>query len=129
MKNYDSHVYLYAKHWYESSDPISDLKIIYGERNCIYADDVSINDICACLLALTQKHVQSERKFLEFMSDIAPENVWRVWKFNNEDYRKDYTYAKALISKCLSVLSLAQIDEIENGLDDPDYNILPKPKR
>jgi len=95
----------------------------------MYPEDVSIDHIIDGLLSITMRHVRTERTFIDFMTDLAPENIWKVWKFNKEDPVKDYTYPRAVISKCLSVLSSSKIEDIENGLDDPDYSLLPKHER
>jgi len=121
MKNYDSHIYLYAKNWYEINNPLEDLKILYSQRNGCY---ISITDILSCLTDLALNYVKTTREMREFLDDISPENCWRVWRF--EDVK--YDYWKAVISKCLSILSLTKVSEIENGLDEPDYTLLPKSK-
>lgn len=128
MKNYDSHIYLYAKNWYERKDPISDLKVLFGKSYQIDPEYINVNDILNMLLEITFKHIKNERQFKEFVFDMSPETVIRVWKFHGLDSKKDYTYERAIISKCLSVLCLAEITDIPNGLDEADYSILPKSK-
>lgn len=132
MKNCDSHIYLYAKGWYERTDPIEDLKVLYGKRSGIDAEYISISDICFCLITLVSKHAfKTKHQIHEFISDIAPDNVWRVWKFDTNGKGGwfgegiEYDYWKAVISKCLSILCMVEIKDIENGLDEPDYSLLP----
>jgi hypothetical protein len=122
MKNYDSNVYLYAKYHYQrSNDIMQDLRKIYAIRNGINVEHMQNRDIILCLLHLTFKHMNNEHKFLSFISDINPNNTWKV------GYRYDgkYDFYYAVASKCLSILSTTLVSDIENGLDEPDPNVLP----
>lgn len=121
MKNYDSHVYLYAKGWYKEYDLIHDLKVIYGLRNGIDPEYISINNIMDCLLRLTFKHIMnSEYHLLEFIADISPNAFKR--RFFKEVV---YDFNVAVIEKCLSILSNTKVSDIPEGLDDPDPSVLP----
>lgn len=122
MKNYDSHIYLYAKNWYAKTNPIDDLKILYGKRNGLEPEHVSMNNILSCLFELTLKHLKEPWQLKEFITDISPDYFWKISRFGKEPW----DYWKAVISKCLSVLSLTKVSDIENGLDETDFTILPK---
>jgi hypothetical protein len=126
MKNYDSHVYLYAKNWYKSSSDIfDDLKKIYSIRNGIEKQYMSKRCVLENLLHLVTKFViANERMFQEFISDIDPKNVWRV----NYAPKDEYDFEYAVAHKCLSVLALTKVEDIEGGLDEPDPKILPLKK-
>ena len=125
MKNYDSHIYLYAKNWYKKTNVIEDLKILYGKRNGLEPEHISTNNILDCLFNLAAKHLKGPRDMSAFISDISPDNYWKISRFGDEPW----DYWKAVISKCLSVLSLIRVDEIENGLDEPDFTLLPKSEK
>lgn len=121
MKNCESNVYLYAKGWYKTTDVISDLKVIYGLRNGIDPEYISIVNILDCLLHLTAKHITKSEYFLrEFIADISP------YAFKRRFYKDEvYEFNKAVIEKCLSILSLTLLSDIPEGLDDPDPSVLP----
>jgi hypothetical protein len=121
MKNYDSNVYLYAKGWYKTTNVISDLKIIYGRRNGMDAEHISIGNILDCITVLAWKHMSKHDYCLrEFIGDISPNAFKRTF------YREEvYDFNKAVIEKCLSIISLTKITDIPEGLDEPDPSILP----
>jgi hypothetical protein len=131
MKNYDTHVYLYAKHHYERTNVIDDLKIIYGKRNGIDAEHMQVRDIISCLVGLTVPHMSvNKHSFIEFLSDLDPVFCWRVGgnapRLNNEYIHTHDSYCETIIMKCLSILSLTRVDEIEGGLDEEaDPSLLP----
>jgi hypothetical protein len=127
MKNHDSHVYLYAKNWYKCNEDIFvDLKKIYAIRNGMDVEYISNRNIVSCLLALVTPHImRSSRMFMEFISDIDPKNVWRV----NYEPKKEYDFEYAVAHKCLSVLALTKVEDIQDGLDEPDPKILPLRKK
>jgi hypothetical protein len=129
--NYDKHIYLYAKHHYVRNNIIEDLKIIYGKRNGIDPEHMQVRDIISCILNLTIKHIKIERNsFLEFLSDIDPAFCWRIGaetqRINNQHIHTHDSYCEAIIRKCLSILSLTRVDEIEGGLsEEADASLLP----
>ena len=133
MKNSDTHIYLYAKGHYEITDTISDLRIIVGERCCIFPEDVRIVDIYNLLTRMAFQHIidsYNTMHFLgEFLDDINPKNMWRVIT-KQED--KNYDFTMAVIEKSLSVIRHVKVkdgDKILLELDEPDRNILPLKKR
>ena len=50
MKNPDSHVYLYAKGWYERKDVVEDLKQIFGKRNAMDPEYFTEEELVSMLL-------------------------------------------------------------------------------
>jgi hypothetical protein len=136
MKNCDSHVYLYAKHWYKRDpDIFVDLKKIYSLRNGVDAEYLNNRDVLSCLLNLTVKHIENNsRLILDFISDIDPKNTWKVGYRPVESFSRDenpltkvlkYDFEYAVAYKCLSVLSLTKISNIPEGLDEVDPTVLP----
>jgi hypothetical protein len=121
MKNSDSNVYLYAKGWYKTSDSIEDLKIIYGLRNGMEAEYINIRNIMDCLITLTWEHMRKDNYgLIEFISDISP------YAFRRRFYHDEvYEFNKAVIEKCLSILSLVKVSDIPEGLDEADEKVLP----
>lgn len=120
MKNSDSHVFLYAKGHYKETDVKEDLEKIYCKRCGL--PRLSAGNIIQCLVNLIEKYPKYFRLF-DFLNDIRPENTWMVgyhWKRN----KKEYNYEKAIMYKCLSILSMLEISEI-GELDEADPNILP----
>ncbi len=127
-KNWDSHVYLYAKRWYQRGDLIEDMKVIIGERAGIDPRYISIADIVFVLSGLVWKAIStqgnSEYFFSEFVLDLLPENYWRINGSKND------TINLVLIRKMLSILSNVRIIDPATGevfieLDEPDPTILP----
>jgi len=118
MKNPDSHIYLYAKGWYEKTDVVEDLKVIFGERNAIEPDYITEEDLVLMLLNITWPHIKDSGNpalmFKEFVMELNEKNYWKL------SYDNDWTFNKAVIEKCLSVLSMVIIP-----LDAPDQSILP----
>ena len=144
MKNSDSHVYLYAKHWYKRDpDIFVDLKKIYSLRNGIDVEYINNRHVLGCLLNLTVEHLCNnkgmgpQRAVIDFISNIDPKNTWKVGYRPVDFYtpygqdenpltkvmKYDFEYAVAY--KCLSVLSLTEVSDIPKGLDEADPTILP----
>jgi hypothetical protein len=123
--NVDSHIYLYAKGWYKKTNVIEDLKVLYGKRNGIDSEYISVNHILCCLTKLAFSHMTGVCKIGEFISDISPDNAWRIWKFGDDEW----DYWKAVISKCLSILALTEVKDIPFVLAEPDYSLLPKSEK
>ena len=129
IKNWNSHIILYAKGWYERTDIVEDLKILIGKRNHIEPQYISKNEIIRNLLHIIEELPNEVKDFRmtlsEFISDIDPKNL--KFRLINEDYDFDI----AVITKCLSVLSLIKIYDNKTEiypLDEPDENILPYDK-
>jgi len=121
MKNYESNIYLYAKHWYKRHNIINDLAIIYSHRNGIDMVDIDESVIAGNILTLIYNHINCERDFCKFVDEVAPSN----WYFRKMYKDEEYTYEKAIIYYCLSILSITKLSDIKNGLDRPDNTILP----
>lgn len=122
MKNYDSHIYLYAKKWYKRTDIIEDLKKLIGHRCGYDACHVSLEEILVVLGTIAWRHMD-EYQFTELLKGIDPQNIWKVGGDNKS------TPELRTILKLLSILSSAQVnegDKILIELDEPDYSILPK---
>lgn len=126
MKNLDSHIFLYAKGHYERSDVIKDLKVIVGQRCGIEPEDITTTDVIEVVLAVTIPHVRrSEHLLREFILGLRETRYWEV----SPGQKDPYTFDKALLRRCLSVLSMTMVKgkdgEILIPLDDPDPAILP----
>ena len=107
MDNTDRHIYLYAKGWYQRNDKLNDMKIIIGERSALLPRDVSRFDVESILMHLVWKHIQKQSEYL-FSSFVA--------HCLNDD----------LITACLYVLMIQDVNDIGFDLGQPDYNLLPK---
>lgn len=126
MKNADSHIYLYAKGHYERSpDILQDLKVLVGQRCGIETEDLTVLDIAEVVLAITMPYLmKSQHQLRNFVLGLDERRYWEVAR------REDpYTFDKALVRRCLSVLSMTTVKgkngEILIPLDDPDPTILP----
>lgn len=119
-----SHIYLYAKHWYKRTDPIKDLKILISNRCGIDVNYINVRECVGQLVDLVwlaiNKSGNPQYFFCEFISDITFDQDF--WKFGStEETKMDVV----VINKCLSVLSLTRISDIDGKLAEPDSNILP----
>jgi hypothetical protein len=103
--NPDTHIWLYAKNWYKKSFLFNDLRVIIGKRCALYPDDVSLKDIEIILLDIMYHHIKSEYQFNEFVLKCVEDGVTKT---------------------CLSFMSIVELKDIEGGLGEPDYSILPK---
>lgn len=122
-KNWDSDLYLYAKHWYSSpcDDVRADLKKIIAKRCALYEGTVSDNDICQVLIGLVTPHLMSrDTQVVDFVMRLNPDK----WE-NKQLQRKDFF--SMLVHACLSVLSCAKVRENDGKvlieLDAPDYEL------
>lgn len=153
-KNYNRHIYLYCKGWYQPTDIIEDLRIICAERcgryNIKYHDvsnveevekcKVSVTDVIIVLSGIVWKYIdKNEHLFTELINDINPSNTWRVGYLNKEcslEYERSeeiYDYKKALLHKYKSILKFLDIDTIRKidnqELGEPDYKLFPMFKK
>ena len=125
-KNWDSHIWLYAKNWYQRTNTIDDLKKILADRSGIDEQCIGIKDIFSVLCGIVYPYL-TEYKFFTFLED----------SFRNfMDYKLDTTLEK-VFERLLWILHDVQTKEkrkrkgkwkILVELDEPDYNILPKRK-
>jgi len=155
--NPNTHIYLYAKGWYKRNDIIEDLKIICSERcgqyNIKYIDinnpveveecKVSLNDVIIVLTNIVYPHLKNagEYLFTEFISNIAPENTWKIGYITNQSKHMfrmneetvDYNYRRALLHEYLSILhslSIAHIKQIDGeDIGEVNYELFPMLKK
>lgn len=117
MYDREEHIYLYAKHWYESTeDKVKDLQTII--KNC--GMELSRMDVIGIVYNMALNHIMNkEHMITNFISDIAPENSWKVgyeYKIIG-DFK--YDYWTAVLYKSLSILRLQSITDIDVKLRDP----------
>jgi hypothetical protein len=103
--NPDTHIWLYAKNWYKKTDIIEDLKVIMGKRCALYPEQVKQKDIEIILLDIMYHHINNEYRFNDFVLSCVEDGV---------------------IKTCLSFMAITEVKDIEGGIGEPDYNILPK---
>ena len=130
-KNSYSHVYLYSKGWYQKNDAIEDLKVILGHRCGIDPKYVAVETILECLLSLVYKYFISGNngalRFREFMFDCFKYKNWGSNCITSLFVTRDsITDGETVILNCLGKISIVEISDIEDGLEDPDYSILPQ---
>lgn len=128
--NPNTYIFLYAKHWYKESDIEMDLKIIIGEAYCLEPLLLSMTDIAEFLIHITIKQILHSgtdskdhkdtisRKFFELIWDTHPQNRWKVGGHEEESFEL------GIIRKCLSILRLTSVKDIDN-LGKADPNLLP----
>ncbi len=122
MDTYDRHIFLYAKGHYKANDQTEDMKIIIGNRSCIKPEHIPEKDIFLVLLPIVYNYIQNDRQFIDFISDLNPNNSLRNLFPNKHNL---YDFNKELLSKCLSVLRFQNIKDIPFDLGEADSNILP----
>lgn len=126
--NPDTHIYLYAKGFYEKSDLYQDLKTIIGYRSCIEPEHISQTDIVLVLIDIVQYHLQQgnfKGNFLDFINGISPHSSWKFSDSIKYNQETEYNFYDQLIKKCLSNLRLTSIDNIPGKLGKPNPGILP----
>jgi hypothetical protein len=118
--NFDRHIFLYAKGWYEKNDIIKDMKVIMGMRCGIDPIHISKENIITILTRIIWDYIRHLHQFEDFVFDLHPGNAW---KFG--DPRKEKDFNERLIRKCLSILSLQKVVNIPFELGEADPTILP----
>jgi len=123
-KNWDSHIWLYAKHWYERTDVVEDLKKILADRSGIEVGHINIQFIFIVLCEIVYPYL-TENNFVTFLEDSFKNTL-------GLEYKTSTTLSK-LFERMLWILHDVQTKEKRKGkwkilveLDEPDYNILPK---
>jgi len=112
------HLYLYAKGHYVRTNIVEDLKIIVGRITWVYPEHTDKGDILYWLTKEAYKHMKNGHDgFFDFISIFFPENQFYV---NEGDDSIDM-----IIKKCLSILSLTKVCDIDIVLGEADRNILP----
>ena len=102
--NPKTHIYLYAKHWYKSTDVESDLRKIMSDYTGLNEKYITTQDIQQVLYSETFSHLSKKNEFAnrEFVFDVA---------------------RRGIILACLSVLLVAEVESLNLG--KPDSSILP----
>jgi len=122
-ENPDTHIYLYAKGWYEqSNNVIDDLKVILGHRSGLGKEAISRENIVMVLLDITYDRLQDtdnvKDQFITFVSDLNPSINWIHGGNRHDDF---YTI---LINRCLSVLRACVVIGLNIGKPDPNILLL-----
>jgi len=132
--NPNTHIILYAKHWYKETNVIKYLGRIVGNLYCWDIDHIEEMELAKVLLHLTVDIILSrpiidkdskdlaERMITDLVCDLHPNNRWKVGGNESESFEL------GIIRKCLSILRLTSKKDIPN-LGDPDPNILPLNER
>lgn len=119
----NNHYFLYAKRHYKHGDLIKDLKKVHGFEYDMDVEYVEVQDIMSVLLDLVYQVLFSKNRiytmdpemaFKDFVGDLGPDKQWMFGGPPSEEY----TFEKAVIRKCISVLSLTRC------LDDKGNTIL-----
>lgn len=127
MKNADSHIVLYAKWHYKTSDMMDDLKVLVANRCGLELNqisDITVFDVIYNIAYpfLTQSSLRSI--ILDSFTDNNP-------GFNVG--RNDKLYFGQIVKKLLTIISMIEVLDGDGNtiyeLDEPDYSILPKPER
>lgn len=148
-KNYNTHIYLYAKGHYNDTNVIEDLKIIMAERCGQYSlryqeGRCDLRDVISVLVNLTYSYIRRhDYLFQEFVSDVSPDNSWKVgyrtkqmktmFIEKDHDTFPEYDYWTAVIYKCLSILRHTTVTEIlevdGRPIGEADYELFPMFKK
>lgn len=132
--NPNTHLILYAKHWYKETNIIKDLGIIIGRLYCWDTQQIEGMDLAKVLLNLTVDIILSrpiadkdskdraKRLITELVCDLHPNNRWQVGGSEIE------TFELGVIRKCLSIIRLTSKKDLQN-LGKPDPTILPLNER
>lgn len=104
--NENTHIYLYAKGWYQETDTVRDLRIIIGRRNAISPEYISNSDIIIVLCGVLYPLIGNEWHFAEVVRDLI-----NCHSFDSG------------IRSILTKISLCKITGLDIGKPDP--NILP----
>jgi hypothetical protein len=123
---------LYAKHWYKRTDVIEDLKLLIKDRSGIDPKYLNARDIMENLINLVwlsiSKSGNPSHFFRDFVFDTALPLEWYK-QYYNDGTEEEETQELITIKKCLSVLAITNVSDIDGELGEPDYTILPKPER
>jgi hypothetical protein len=130
-KNWDSNIWLYAKHHYFETDMVEDLKVIIGDRCGLYPQHVQVENIALILLGIVGPLLRNsgnpQHFFEDFILGLDPDEAWKV-----SHGKADDDFHRRLIAKCLSVIRLAPvvrheplIGDVWMQFDDPDPTLLP----
>jgi hypothetical protein len=119
----ERHLYLYAKYWYKRTDNIvADLKPYIARIIGLDTEQIKEDSIIYWLFKLVSQHYDWNLEMTELLSDLDPNNVWRVG-YPNE---KKYDYQTAIIYKLVSMLNMVQVidgDTLLVDIGEPDYTL------
>lgn len=127
MKNANSHIVLYAKGHYKRSNMMDDLKILVANRSGLEPDqifDTTVFDVIYNIAYpfLTQSFLRS------VILDSFGDNNSKFYIEGN-----DQTSLAQIIERLLVIISMIGVLDDDGNtiyeLDEPDYSILPKPKK
>ena len=117
--NPDSHIVLYAKHYYKIGDVMDDLKVLVSHRSGVAKKHISDWDVFLTVFNIAYP----------FMRD---ENHWTEIIRHTFNYRNATTLKKLIECFLFTVIQLIQVKDdsgkILYKLDKPDYSFLPKRK-
>lgn len=128
----------YAKGHYEKNSTMYDLAILISESYLLPIEVMRLSDIRQLMLNLCHDigMFNESRTFFEFMSGITPERYYENLEGPPSlEYifkpHPDYNFDKAVIGKCLRMLSVLKVmsgDEVLIDLEPVDYRVLRAPK-
>jgi hypothetical protein len=120
-RDYDRHIYLYAKNWYKRTDLIEDLKKLLSVRSGIPQEYISTENIVHVLSNITSNYIGTPDKAERFIDDLHHRYTFNKYFINEES-----SFEETLITTMLSILAFLEVKDIPFELGEPDYNILPK---
>jgi len=137
MYNRTEHIYLYAKHWYKSTnDPVADIQTII--KNC-EGQEFSRIDVIKITFHIALRHLTDNNsdgytdfKFESFISNVDPDGTWKVGYYHNKyhsgEYKdRVYDYWEAVLYASLSVMSLTDTEDVKRlskvDLGDPKSEV------
>jgi hypothetical protein len=128
-------IILYAKHWFEETDLMEDLRKLW-EIDYNYCCN---RDICQLSMIMLEEIIKEDinnghpRLFLDFLNDCQPDNQWKFGRAGTKEEKyKIGSYWHNVLSKFLSIVSLmdkSKLEKLFGPLCKPDYSILPMSKQ
>jgi len=117
LDDHEKQFILYSKNWFKTTDPITDLKIIWSKYNGNAPESFDDRLIYQLLCEILGK----------VMSEYTDRNIARFFK---EIFKIHYEYKKEinvhdLIEKILEEFMMLPVTLV-GDLGEPDYNILPR---
>ena len=129
MKNSDSQIIRYTKHWFERNDVWEDLAVLIAARSGLDPNHIDKNTILRILSMKVQQYcIDTEHenfRLEEYNLDILPDNCWKIG-YVVEDGEK-YDAFTAILYQLMHHLS-STVVKGHYELDDTDYTLLPKRK-
>jgi hypothetical protein len=109
------HLYLYCKGHYVIEDRDKDLKKIISVITGVLPEHIEPYSILYWLTTEVYKQITNYDRFFGFISSFLPDNYYR---HNGDNY-------DIMVEKCISVLALTSVDDIDIELGEPDRKVLP----